>query len=91
MLWAISCHAEDAETALGVAWSAASTEDDLHMGRIMWTGKLLSVLPSTVNDMELGAQEWMDNFFLRYGIEIINLPDHCGGCGPSLDIYHALD
>ena len=57
-------HTKAVETSLGEAWVAASTEDTHHMGRIMRTGALLSVLPSTVNETELGAQEWRDSLFL---------------------------
>ena len=53
----------------------------------MW----LSVIPSTVNGTELGAQEWRDSLFLRYGIDPPDPPDHCKGCGVALLIYHSLD
>ena len=61
------------------------------MGRIKWTGAWLSVLPSTVNGMELGAQEWRDPLFLCYSIDPPNLPYHHDGCGAEFDICHALD
>ena len=54
--------------ALGEARAAASTEDTCQMGRIMRMGMCVSVLPSTTNGMELGAQEWRDPLLLRYGI-----------------------
>ena len=38
------------------------------------TGAWLTVLPSTVNRTELGAQEWRDAFFMRYGLEPPDLP-----------------
>ena len=34
----------------------------------MW----LSVMPSTADTKELGAQEWRDSLFLRYGIKTLN-------------------
>ena len=53
----------------------------------MW----ISVLLSTVNGTELGAKEWRDSFFLRYGIDPPDLPPHCDGCGASFLICHTLD
>ena len=38
------------------------------------TGAWLTVLPSTVNGTELGAQEWRDALFLQYGLEPPDLP-----------------
>ena len=49
------------------------------------------MLPSTVNGTELGAQEWREYLFLRYGIDPPDLPCHCDGCGAAFSIYHALD
>ena len=49
-------HAEEVETAMGEARVAASKPDARRLGRIQLTGECLSVLPSTVNGMELGAQ-----------------------------------
>ena len=61
------------------------------MGRIQRTRAWLLVLSLTVNGMELGAQEWRDSFFLRYGIKTPDFPSHCDGCGAPFTIYHALD
>ena len=49
------------------------------------------VLPSTVNGTELGAQEWRDILFLRYGLEPPDLPNYCNGCEARFSISHALD
>ena len=49
------------------------------------------VQPSTVNGMELGAQEWRDSAFLRYGLESPDLPKYCDGCNAWFSICHALD
>ena len=46
---------------------------------------------STVNGTELGAQEWRDALFLRYGLEAPDLPTHCDGCQAKFSISHALD
>ena len=47
--------------------------------------------PSTVNGTDLGAQEWRDAAFLRYGLEPPDLPKHCDGCNDKFLICHALD
>ena len=47
--------------------------------------------PSTVNGTELGAQEWRDALFLRYGLKPPDLPTHCDGCQAKFSISHALD
>ena len=50
------------------------------------------MIPSTVHGKKLGAQEWRDHFFLRYGIKPPpHLPDHCNGYGAAFEICHALD
>ena len=51
----------------------------------------LTVLPSTVNGTELGAQEWRDALFLRYGLDPPDLPKYCDGCEAWFTISHALD
>ena len=56
--------AKAAESALGEAQAAASTEDTCHMRRTMRTGACLLVPPSTVNGTELGAQDYRDSLFL---------------------------
>ena len=55
------------------------------------TGAWLTVQPSTVNGTELGAQEWRDVSFLRYGLEPPDLPKYCDGCNARFSICHALD
>ena len=49
------------------------------------------VQPSTVNLAELGAQEWQDAAFLRYGLEPPYLPKYRDGCNARFSICHALD
>ena len=51
----------------------------------------LTVQPSTVNRNELGAQEWRNATFLRYGLVPPDLPKHCDGCNARFYICHALD
>ena len=81
---------EAAEKAMGEARAAASTKDARWMGRIQSMGVWLSELPSKVNGMELGAQEWRDSLLLHYGIYPHDLLDHCDGCGSALSISHAI-
>ena len=47
--------------------------------------------PSKVNGTDLGAQEWRDALFLRYGLEHLDLPTHCDGCQAKFTISHTLD
>ena len=44
-----------------------------------------------VNGKELGAQEWRDTLFLRYGLEPPDLPKYCDSCNAKFTSYHALD
>ena len=46
---------------------------------------------STVNGTELGAHEWCDSLFLKYGLDPPDLPTHCYGCQSKFSISHALD
>ena len=41
--------------------------------------------------MELGAQEWPDSLFLRYGLEPPKLPKYCDWCQVRFSISHTLD
>ena len=55
------------------------------------TGAWLTVHLSTVNGTDLGAQEWRDDTFLRYGLEPPDLPKYCDGCNTRFSICQALD
>ena len=55
------------------------------------TGAWLTVQPYTVNGTELGAQEWRDAAFQRYGLDPPDLPKYCDGCNTRFSIYHALN
>ena len=57
----------------------------------MRTGECLSLLPSTVNGAELGAQKWRYLLLLRYIINPPDLPENYNGCVTSFDFYHALN
>ena len=49
------------------------------------------VQPSTVNGTDLGAQEWRDSLFVRYGLEPLDLPTYCDGRNTKFTICHSLD
>ena len=51
----------------------------------------LTVQPSTVNGTDMGAQEWRDALFLRYGLDHPDLPTYCDGCQAKFSISHTLD
>ena len=61
------------------------------MQRAAKTGAWLTVLRSTVNGTELGAKEWHDALFLRYGLDPQDLPTHCDGCESRFKVSHVLD
>ena len=50
------------------------------------TGVWLTLQPSTVNGPELGAQEWQDALFLRYGLYSLDLLRYCNGCNTTFSI-----
>ena len=54
------------------------------------TGVWLYVLPSTVNGLELGDQEWRDSIFLQYSIEPLYMFRHYNDCGARFSIRHSL-
>ena len=68
------------EEALMAALEGALVLQARRMRRAAKTGAWLTVLPSTVNGTELGAQERRDELFLRYGLDPPDLPTHCDGC-----------
>ena len=80
-----------AEEALMAALEGVSILHAHCMGRAENTGAWLTVLPSTVNRTEMGAQEWRDALFLCYGLEPPDLPKYCDGCHARFLISHAID
>ena len=69
-----------AEEPLTSALEGAKVLNARRMRRAEKTGAWITVLPPTVNGTELGAQEWRDAFFLRYGLDPPDLPKYCDGC-----------
>ena len=68
-----------AEEALTAAMERDPVLQARRMQRAANTRAWLTVLPSTVNGTELGAQEWRDTLFLRYGLEPPDLTKYCNG------------
>ena len=46
--------------------------------------------PYTVNGVELCAQEWWYDLFLRYGLDSPDLPHYCDSCNATFSICHVL-
>ena len=69
--------------SLETSIARAPVEVTRRLRRATKTGAWLTVQPSTVNGTELGAQEWRDAAFLRYGLEPPDPPKHCDGCTVS--------
>ena len=80
-----------AEEALTAAPEGAPVQHARQMRRATKTGAWLTVQPYRVNGTDLGAQEWRDSLFLRYGLDPPDLPTHCNGCQAKFLISHALE
>ena len=79
------------EAALTAAREGDPVQQERHMRRAAKTVAWLTVLLSTVNGTNLGAQEWRDALFLLYGLDPLDLPSHCDGCDAKFSIRYALD
>ena len=79
-----------AMASLEMSIARAPVEVTRWLRRETKTGAWLTVQPSTVNEIELGAQEWRDAALLRYGLEPPDLPKHCDGYNAKFSIFHAL-
>ena len=69
-----------AEESLTAALEGTPVLHTRRLQRATNTGAWLTVQPSTVNGTEMGAQEWRDALFLRYDLELPDLPTHCDDC-----------
>ena len=54
-------------------------------------GACLTLQPSTVNGMELGAKKCQDSLFLKYGLEPPDIPKFCDSCNAAFYICHYPD
>ena len=80
-----------AEEALTAALEGSPVFHARRLRRAANTKAWLTVLPSTVNGTELGAQEWQDALFLWYGLEPPELPTYFDGYQANFSIIHAYD
>ena len=80
-----------AEKALAETLAGDPVQDSRCLRRSKNMGAWLTVHPSTVNGMKLGAQKWQDTTFLRYGRYPPDLPKYCDVCNAAFSICHALD
>jgi hypothetical protein len=55
------------------------------------TGQWLLVLPSTVNGIELSAQEFCNALLMGYAQGTPDLPIQCGSCQQKFSVCHVLD
>ena len=77
--------------ALTAALKGPPIQQARRMQRAAKTRAWLTVMTSTVNGTELGAQEWRNSLFLRYGLDPPDLPKYWDGCKAQFSISHALD
>ena len=53
-------------------------------------GAWISIQPTLVNGLSLSKEKWRDAMRRRYGLELLDLPKYCDGCGAKFTIKHAL-
>jgi hypothetical protein len=58
--------------------------------RMLWNGSWLSAIPDRMSGTVLTREEWLDNVYLRYGLQLRDLPRKCDGCGKSFSVEHGL-
>ena len=80
-----------AEEALTTTLEGAPVLYTCCLQRARNTGAWITVQPSTVNGTNLGAHEWRDALFLRYGLEPPDLTTYCDVFQSKFLISHALD
>ena len=59
------------------------------MMRSKETGGWLNNLPNTLNGTVLSEEEFRDSLRLRFGLNPLNLPSTCDGCGKKFNFNHA--
>ena len=55
------------------------------------TGAWVMLQMSKVNGVELGAQEYKDSLFQRYGLDTPDLPKFCDGCNSAFSVCYAIN
>ena len=82
---------QQAEEALVATIAETPVQGTCRLRRATKTGAWLTVQPSTVNRRELGAQEWRDDLFLQYGLDLPDPTNYCDGCNAKFSIFCALN
>ena len=59
--------------------------------RIVTTGIWLTVRPDVLGGTLLSWQEFVDNTRIHLNLKVLNLPQHCDGCGAGFSVEHALN
>ena len=81
----------EAETAfVGNLKVAAPKNVAKRYGRVGTNGAWLTVCPDTLGGTLLFRQEYVDNTRIRLNLKVLNLPQHCNGCGARFSVKHAL-
>ena len=80
-----------AEEALTAALEGALVLHARRLQQAKNTGAWLTVQPSTVNGTEMGAHEWHNALFLRYGLDPPDLPTYCDEYQAKFSISHTVD
>ena len=80
-----------AKEALAATIAGALVQGARQLRRVTKIGAWMTVQPSTVNGTALGAQEWRDALFLRYGLTPPDLPKYFDDCNIKFTIFHALN
>ena len=53
-------------------------------------GSWLTVRPDILSGTLLSRQEFVDNARIRLNLKVLDLPQHCDGCGAGFSVDHAL-
>jgi hypothetical protein len=68
----------------------SSQEAQSQMLHAMETRTWLTTMPNSLNGIILSVEEFWDSLWLHLGCVLLDLPDHCIGCGQSYWVGHAL-
>ena len=81
----------EAELAFVDELKAAAPKDVAKLYESVGTnGSWLTVCPDILGGTLLSRQEFMDNARIRLNLKVLNLPQHCGGCGAGFSVKRAL-
>ena len=81
---------ETLELDYQLATESLPARDKKRMDRARSAGAWLTVKPDRLNGTELSRGEFQDNVRLRYGLNPVDLPKKCDGCGHNFTADHAL-